>query len=173
MPAPRPGSHLRQMSNSSSIASSFAESAPGSFQAGSGIPSAHGSGLDLPASAEDTPGTGTPAIGTPSHEPMLNFRSLAAVIDNRDKDGHGDEHIENAEPLSPAEEEVKEPSPEGNRSRGDSGESSSSAPPPVYVESPPDGDEITPAPIVSREVDKKEIHNVNILDRGQEHEATQ
>ena len=136
----------------------------------------------------------TARSGTPPIEPMLNFRSLAAMIgDEEDKDiGRESEHIEHA--TDPAEEELKEPSPtgsprlspvasamEGNRSRGDSGESSSSAPPPIYVESPPgeDGDQITPAPqpqlIVGGhdDVDRKDITGVDIWDRGHAHEATQ
>jgi hypothetical protein len=172
--APRMTTHMRQLSNDSSVASSFADSAPGSLQAPSNLPSATGSGLDLPSSGAETPAPGT---STPSHEPMLNFRSLAAVIGNEDKQSAENDHIEHADP---AEEDLKEPSPtaspvvEGNRSRGDSGESSGSAPPPIYVEDASvDGDQITPAPIVSHDVDSKDIEKVNIWDHGHVREATQ
>lgn len=173
IPTPAPRLHERQLSNASSIASSFADSAPGSFQAGSSFPSASGSGLDLGTTPQDST-SGTPAVGTPSHEPMLNFRSLAAVIGNEDKASSSEnEHIENADLPSTAEE-VKEPSPEGNRSRGDSGESSGSAPPPIYVDTPPpEVDEITPAPVVHHDVDKKDIERVDVWDTGHTHEATQ
>jgi hypothetical protein len=118
---------------------------------------------------------------------MLNFRSLAAMIgDEEGKHGRDSDHIEHA--TSTVEEELKEPSPTGsprlspgtfdgaNRSRGDSGESSVSAPPPIYVETP-DGEDIDRIePVVDagvrHEVDKKEIGNVNVLQAAQ-HEATQ
>ena len=133
---------------------------------------------------------------------MINFGSLAAMIGDEDKPGrHGDEHIEDAAAAGTQstagdqlDEQFKEPSPttspdgslavsaEGNRSRGDSGESSGSAPPPIYVESAPsagedggDVDQIHPAPAgVVRDVDSKDIGNVNVLDRTvHAHEATQ
>lgn len=166
IPMPNSRSHARQLSSTSSLASSFVDSAPGSFRDTSNIPSASGSGLDL-SSGEN----GTPQVS----EPMLNFRSLAAMIGEEDK-GRESEHIEHA-PLEP------EPSPlsEANRKRGDSGESGSSAPPPIYVdEAPPpsaqkDEDEIqaVPQPRMAHDADSKHI-GVNVLDRGHGvHEATQ
>jgi hypothetical protein len=178
-PAPRISQHMRQISNASSVASSFADSLPGSLPAGSNLSSAAGSGIDLSSTPQDS---NTPLAGTPSHEPMLNFRSLAAVIGNEDKASNGNEHIEDSastDMTTRAEEELKEPSPtgspaiEGNRSRGDSGESSGSAPPPIYIEAAGDGDQITPAPIVSHEVDKKDLGQVDVWDRAHVHEATQ
>lgn len=146
------------------------------------MPSAGASGLDLSNSGEHR-------SSTPSNEPMFNFRSLATMINNEEGREGNTEHVENANTGLPAEEELKEPSPtgspriapiggtggattEGNRSRGDSGESSRSAPPPVYD---PDGDRITPAPtaVVVHDVDSKEIGNINILDHARMHEATQ
>lgn len=164
--------HARQLSSTSSLASSFVDSAPGSFRDTSNIPSASGSGLDLSSGENGTP---------QASEPMLNFRSLAAMIGEEDK-GRESEHIEHA-PLDP------EPGPlsEANRKRGDSGESSSSAPPPIYVdEAPPppaaqhggagDEDEIQAVPPQSRlvhDADSKHV-GVNVLDRGHGvHEATQ
>ena len=195
MPIPmlnRPSQHMRQLSNASSVASSCNDSSPGSLRADSNMPSATGSGLDVTSAGQDTSAPVTPAAGTSNLEPMLNFRSLAAMIGEEDKDGRESEHVEHAETGSKAEEELKEPSPtasprlspaassaEGNRSRGDSGESSGSAPPPIYVESPPteDGDQITPAPqaVLQHEVDRKDLGSVNVLDHGHAHahEATQ
>ena len=185
--------HLRQLSNASSVASSFGDSAPSSLRMDLNLPSASGSGLDVTAGAQDTSGyrSGTPPAGGNGLEPMLNFRSLAAMIGEEDK-GRESEHIEHAEPPSKAEEELKEPSPtgsprltagsvEGNRSRGDSGESSHSAPPPIYVEQPPNGngragdDEITPAPQpqLVHNVDQKHYGDINVLAHGHAHEATQ
>lgn len=191
IPTPSPRSpHFRHFSNASSAASSFVDSAPGSLRADSNFPSVNASGLDVAsggASVDATPHSGTPAAGTPGLEPMFNFRSLAAMIGDEETKARESEHIENAAPASKAEEELKEPSPtgspaagvDGNRSRGDSGESSSSGPPPIYVEHPPtensaDRDLITPAPrpVVHHDV-KKEFGRVDVLDQGHVHEATQ
>ncbi|KAK5169660.1 SNF1-interacting protein [Saxophila tyrrhenica] len=171
---PRISQHMRQLSNASSIASSNADSPPNSLPATS-------SGLDLSTTPQDSPAP------TPSHEPMLNFRSLAAVIGNdgtendSEKTDAENEHIEHAPPTA-AESELKEPSPtgsprvtavEGNRSRGDSGESSGSAPPPIYVEAPEaQGDQITPAPTVVRHGGDEKVGEVGMWD-GRVHEATQ
>lgn len=184
---PRVSPHMRQLSNTSSAASSLDDSAPGSLRADSNFPSAGASNLDIPSGGQES-GSITPASGTPGLEPMLNFRSLAAMIgDEEGKDGRENEHIEHA--GSSAEEEVKEPSPAGsprispvaggvevaNRSRGDSGESSHSAPPPIYVENPEgeDVDRIEPVAesALRHEVDKKEFGNVNVVHEVQ-HEAT-
>ena len=178
--------HQRQASNASSIASSYVESAQGSFRYTSNIPSASGSGLDI--------SNNNSASGTPSTEPMLNFRSLAAMIGEEDK-SHGNEHIEHAPPAPEAASQTLAPplppvssfSLELNRKRGDSGESSASSPPPIYVEESPnehehppgidgnlDDDRITPAPqrrLVS-DVDQKHA-GINVLDEGRTHEATQ
>ncbi len=180
-PGPPTSHHMRQLSNASSFASSFADSTHGSLPAGSTIPSATASGLDLAGTPHES-AAAHPPTSTPSHEPMINFRSLAAVIGNEDGKAHNsNEHIEHASPTK-AEEELKEPSPtgsprvgavEGNRSRGDSGESSASAPPPIYVEEPTDGDQITPAPVVRHTGDEKDLGQVGIWDRERVHEATQ
>lgn len=185
--------HQRQISNASSVASSLGGD---SSAFPSNLPSAGGSGVDLPASAHDsTTASGTPPTNTTNLEPMLNFRSLAAVIGEEDKPGHESEHIEHAAgddtTTSKAEADLKEPSPpgslraeasvDGNRSRGDSGESSHSAPPPIYVEHPPHAngegggdEEITPAPPrLVRDVDSKDINRVDVVDHGRAHEATQ
>lgn len=186
IPTPSQGHHPHQLSNVSSGASSFVDSAPGSFREDSNMPSASGSGLDLSSGANGTPQAG---------EPMLNFRSLSAAIEEEDRDKHREsEHIERVQESatpSPGEKSERESQQqdqqrlhpaeaEGNRKRGDSGESSSSVPPPIYVEEPPkrggDEDEIQIAPAPERhlvsDVDQKHA-GVNVLSDGQHHEATQ
>ncbi|KAK0944452.1 SNF1-interacting protein [Friedmanniomyces endolithicus] len=191
IPTPRSRSHLRQLSNASSAASSFVDSAPNSLRTTSG------------AHLDNTPGAQgdyTPPAGTtPSTEPMFNFRSLAAMVGEEESKARESEHIEHAAaaaidttPSTKPPEELKQlnphpphaPSPPApaaaapgiqlyNRSRGDTGESSASAPPPIYVEHPPPltpgveagGDQILPAPLAAlvHEVDRKEYGDVRML----------
>lgn len=101
--APEKPSHLRQMSNASSPASSFMESAQGSLR--NGI-HAHGSSSTL--DSPDVSGNninqqngGTPdggdSNGNASSEPMFNFQSLAAMIGKEDGEGDKEDaarHIE-------------------------------------------------------------------------------
>ncbi|KAK4493857.1 hypothetical protein PRZ48_015042 [Zasmidium cellare] len=185
--------HLRQLSNASSAASSFVESpTPGSLRAESNMPNA--SGLDVTAGAQQldggsnlSSGAVTPAAAATNNEPMFNFRSLAAMIGEEDK-AEKNEHIEHAGDNHTSNE-LRESSPTNspssllvddtthNRSRGDSGESSSSAPPPIYIEghraeSEKDAeDEISPAPGVRHELDQKEFGrvNVDVAAQGQMH----
>ena len=196
-------SHLRQFSNASSAASSFVDTLPGSIPV-----SGSASNIDLTPGSQNqsqdaspylTPGLGT----TPTQEPMFNFRSLAAMIgeeESGDKPRMEGEHIEHAPPepsttttttttttTNTAEEEVKEPSPspepslqvDGTRSRGDSGESSSTAPPPIYVEHPPTPgvDSIEQAAPLEemglvREADKKDYRDVEVVSHEPAREAT-
>lgn len=193
--------HLRETSNVSSAASSFIDSAPGSFKtADSNLPSGPAS-VDV-TSAPQIDGTANTRSATPpgahTGESMFNFRSLAAMVDEDKAGADSSQHLEHAPFPSKAEEDLKEPSPtgsprlaaavlpvtiDGNRSRGDSGESSSSAPPPVYIEpaSPTqaapayaEGEEITPVPTHAhqqiRDSDVKEHHSVEILTHGREAE---
>ncbi|TID24790.1 hypothetical protein E6O75_ATG03995 [Venturia nashicola] len=92
---------LRQLSNASSSASSFQESGgegSSSFEA-----SPNTSGIQVGR----LPTEDAPVSESPGTEPMFNFRSLAAVIGNEDKDPSGNmvTHIEDASaqasPLSP------------------------------------------------------------------------
>lgn len=200
IPMPTTRHHLRQLSAASSAASSIVDSPAGSFGA---EPASVGGGLDVARGArENSPfrSATPPESGVGSLEPMLNFRSLAAMVGTEDK-ARETEHLEDVpawDPVLKAEEELREPSttasPAGglevdraSRSRGDSGESSSSAPPPIYVERvadhttrPPgpheDGDEITPAPPpagMMHGVDNKFEADMEVLDHGHGHEATQ
>lgn len=195
MPSPR-SPHIRQLSNASSAASSFVESPYGSVRGDSNLPSGNGSNLDVTAGGLDGSPMLMPTGGSnPTIEPMFNFRSLAAMIGEEDK-VRENEHIETAGPIiSKAEEELKEPSPtgsprvvplagvDGNRSRGDSGDSSASPPPPIYVEAPvgdknivlddTGSDQITqaPPPRPVPDVEKKGYDEscVNVLDHGHGH----
>lgn len=91
-------SHLRQMSNVSSEASSFVEGSGQSF-AGSSTPPGGGAGMDS----------------------MFNFRSLAAAMIGDEEKGEDSAHVENAgSPGRPGSfEEIGEPSPaESSEKRG-------------------------------------------------------
>lgn len=121
---------------------------------------------DRDDSASHTPGLGAePESGTdtPPAEPNFNFRSLAAMIGEEDEiegrssksEGNGDEHIEHAALPVPQAATLTP-----GRGRGDSGESSSSAPPPNYLSTTSipdakldsgddDDDAIRPVPIES------------------------
>ena len=98
---PQKPSHLRQISNASSSASSYVESVPGSLKnglAGSSSSleaSPNASGLHIPPrdTVSNVPGSATPGGGAGT-EPMFNFRSLAAMIDDEEKDDTS-VHIEN------------------------------------------------------------------------------
>lgn len=88
-------SHLRTLSNASSSSSSIDESNQGSLTSefhGQGSPfnvSPNASGVNIPSggSAQDTYISGTPPGGGAGIEPMLNFRSLAAMVGEDDKSG--------------------------------------------------------------------------------------
>jgi hypothetical protein len=93
-------SHLRQMSNTSSSASSSIDSAAGSLRNGihafEGSPNASGLSLGYSHAAYDHPDSfrsATPPGGGTGTEPMFNFRSLAAVIGDEEKEAEA-HHIE-------------------------------------------------------------------------------
>ncbi|KAI9746691.1 MAG: SNF1-interacting protein [Claussenomyces sp. TS43310] len=115
--APEKPSHLRQMSNASSPASSFIESVPGSIRNGfhgssSSFDSPSASGTHLCGATPDNDGSG----GTPGTESMFNFRSLAAMIDREDEREKEDET-----------QHVEHPNVENRSQSQDFGESSMSA----------------------------------------------
>lgn len=137
---PQRRQHLRQLSSTSSLASSLGDSTAGSLHAESPSPSP--SGLDgFQGSRDGSPfRSGTPSGPAGSLEPMLNFQSLAAMIGNEGKAAHGQhlEHSHDAEKLAKAEEDLKGHSPAASpapsvmldsprRNRGDSAGSSLSA----------------------------------------------
>ncbi|KAH7403421.1 hypothetical protein BKA64DRAFT_641409 [Cadophora sp. MPI-SDFR-AT-0126] len=97
--APDKPSHLRQMSNASSPASSFVESVPGSLRndfnthgSSSTIDSPNASGINLAA------GTGTDG-GDAGPDSLFNFQSLATMISKDSKEDKEDaaRHIEHLE----------------------------------------------------------------------------
>ncbi|KAM0720675.1 hypothetical protein Q7P37_004812 [Cladosporium fusiforme] len=162
MPSPL---QQKEPSNTSSTASSFNDSTAQSPEG----PSAGGSALDVstPDGGADTPQT--------SPEPLLNFRSLAAMIGEEEEKNLArkqSEHIEDADQPRP----VNDAQATLRRNRGDSGESSSSSqpPPPSYSSDTKAGDEdeIQPLPRVVPDVESKNAVDVNVLDRSHGYEAT-
>lgn len=164
--------HLRQVSTASSAASSVADSTPAaSLREGSSFGvSPNASGVDVSAPSDG---------GNPGSEPMFNFRSLAAMIGEEEKAGA--DHVEHVEDVGAKDLNGSTRPPnqaaflrDGTRSRGDSGESSSSAPPPTYVDG---SDEITPANAQGTTslgaMDQKHYGDVRILNAAQRNEATQ
>lgn len=139
--------HGRHFSNTSSIASSVVDSGPNSYHRGSNLAASPNAGS---VNLEGESGTPEHQSGTPSNgaglEPMFNFRSLAAMIGDEDKGRNTGEHLEFLD--AGAQESYQTPRKlsiasssreiDGNRSRGDSGKSSSSSAlsePPFYAES--------------------------------------
>jgi chromatin remodeling complex protein RSC6 len=114
--APDRPSHLRQMSNASSPASSFNESIPSSLR-NDPHPRGSSSTLDTQNSPNgNTVGNrssvheGGDSNGSAGSEPMFNFQSLAAMIGNEDGDkADATKHIEHGEsgetPVMGAQEE--------------------------------------------------------------------
>ena len=99
---PRGGSHLRQMSNASSIGSSLADTPSGSYNE-QGFLGPDGSHMQAGSRSDE---------GDAAHEPMFNFRSLAELVGVNIEDGsaHPDEAGESGEspsgrPLSQVKEE--------------------------------------------------------------------
>ena len=90
------------MSNASSPASSFIESLPGSLRnhlhahgSSSTLDSPNASGTNLTAHSGSTPDGGDTS-GSAGIEPMFNFQSLTAMINNEDEKADK-EHVENAD----------------------------------------------------------------------------
>ncbi|KAI9741698.1 MAG: SNF1-interacting protein [Cirrosporium novae-zelandiae] len=100
---PSKPSHLRQMSNASSSASSFVDSGPASSREEfKNTPrlSLDGSGIKIPishpSSIHESISSGTPPGGGAGTEPMFNFQSLAAMIgdDEKAEESPSCEHFE-------------------------------------------------------------------------------
>jgi len=170
--------HTRQFSDASSIASSFnGSSAAGSIRNDSTFSSAMASGLDVSSPAAGAVAghttSGAPLAAASGLEPMLNFRSLAAMVGDEDKtDEQGHDHIENtgtaeSKPLDPTSD-----AQDGGDSHMPNGDS-----PPVY-DADGDDDQITPAAGpkdmgVVHGVDSKEIVDGEFFSRVHTSEATQ
>lgn len=89
-PQPIPRAFPRHMSDASSLASSYNDSAPGSYTNGHSFdPSPNPSGHNLPI------GQGQDASGSLGSEPMFNFQSLGAMMGKEElAHGHGSQHVE-------------------------------------------------------------------------------
>jgi hypothetical protein len=142
LPLPTPLQNSAPVTSASSVASSL---------------------TDRDDSAAHTPGLGADAdsgTDTPPAEPNFNFRSLAAMIGEEDEiEGRSSKSEGNGEHIEHASLPVPQTTLTPGRGRGDSGESSSSAPPPNYLsttsipdaklDSQDDDDAIRPVPIES------------------------
>ncbi|KAH6606127.1 hypothetical protein Trco_005280 [Trichoderma cornu-damae] len=104
-PPSRGGSHLRQMSNASSLGSSLADSPSGSYS---------GQGLAGPDATkrQSTGNRSDSGDGEMESEPMFNFRSLAEIVGVNLDDGSATHQVEagdgSARPLTQVKEEDKE-----------------------------------------------------------------
>ncbi|KAI1759804.1 hypothetical protein GGR53DRAFT_470945 [Hypoxylon sp. FL1150] len=180
---PRGASHLRQMSNASSVSSSGVDSMPGSYTGkgqGADAENPRSSGLSLPARSDDGDHSNS--------EPMFNFRSLAEMVgvpidgaqspDDQDispggkaaeaEEGHG-EHIEHAPgPIPPKEGEKKDlPKLQKHESAqiSEEGAGGSLSPPQLMIT--PE----TPAPINDDTEESKQLGHIGMAERT--HEVTQ
>jgi hypothetical protein len=144
------GQPQAQPISTSPLTSTLPLSVPATAAAWTSTSSGASSLTDRDESAAPSPGQGVEAeTETPPPEPFLNFRSLTAMIGEEDrlegsaKPAEEGEHIEHAPPFTLVQ----------GRGRGDSGESSSSAPLPTYYpssipkQSVDDDDQIRPVPI--------------------------
>ncbi|KAI0173114.1 hypothetical protein GGR52DRAFT_373463 [Hypoxylon sp. FL1284] len=182
--APRGASHLRQMSNASSVSSSGLDSMPGSYTnkgLGADAEDPRSSGLSLAGRSEDGDHSNT--------EPLFNFRSLAEMVgvpidgeaelpDDQDaspgskasegEEAHG-EHIEHAPaPALPTENEKTElpkletqGSSQATEERVEEG-----IPPPQLMVTPE-----TPAPVNDDAEESKQLGHIGMEERT--HEVTQ
>ncbi|KAI1271926.1 hypothetical protein F5Y07DRAFT_326698 [Xylaria sp. FL0933] len=176
---PRGSSHLRQMSNASSISSSGIDSMPASYTGKSHADDPYGSALNLGEQSDQGE--------SPGLEPLFNFRSLAEVvgvsidgeddhadgntmnaenIKAKDYDGAHGEHVEHAISSSPNEaSEVK--------SDDESNHESKETTPQILAtpgESVPDVlvTPETPAPIDDDDENSKRLGHFNTRERSSE-----
>jgi hypothetical protein len=179
--SPRAGSHLRHMSNASSIGSSSADSPSGSYP-GQGLV-----GPDANAAKRQSMGNRSDSgDGETESEPMLNFRSLAEIVGVNIDDGSVINQTETTEgvgsSLPQVDEEKEEPgaehierslrvetsdmSKESTSNASDAANSSQSIPP--FLDTPELT--ITPdTPIVEDGAEDKQLGQSSVL----EHESTQ
>lgn len=186
-------SALRNLSNASSSASSFAESYQNSLRHDSQSnlapnsaygPSPNASGVSLSQGE-------TPPQGTPETEPMFNFQSLAeAITPEEGKDENAAQYIENVEETkpdtsnkAPATSDTATSSTQATTDPSEPlGESvmtlKPTPPAPILTVTNEDDDEITPAPRVevvpdNHSFDQKQYGDVSMVDRLGHHQATQ
>jgi hypothetical protein len=117
--APEKPSHLRQMSNASSPASSFIESVPGSLRnefhnhgSSSTLDSPTASGTNIADHSGETPEDGD-TNGNAGTESMFNFQSLAAMIGSEDNKEDREDAAKHIEYLSGGGESSRNTSEEG------------------------------------------------------------
>ncbi|OTA56682.1 hypothetical protein K449DRAFT_399408 [Hypoxylon sp. EC38] len=181
----RGSSHLRQMSNASSVSSSGVDSMPGSYSSknlGADPEDPRSSGLSLAARSEEG--------DSANSEPMFNFRSLAEMVgvpidgeahspDGEDlsssrkpadaEEAHG-EHVEHAaNPPNEKKEAKNEDRPnlqvhENNQTSQEKGEATTS--PPKLIITPE-----TPRPVNNDKEDSKQLGRIDAAERP--HEVTQ
>ncbi|KAF5006672.1 hypothetical protein FDECE_6964 [Fusarium decemcellulare] len=169
---PRQSSHLRQMSNASSVGSSAAGSPAGSYT-GEGYLGADGgprsSGLSLGAYSDD----GDRDAGSAGSEPMFNFSSLAQIVGANLEDGtvRRDDDTESPgstapypRPLSQVEEDDKEDA-EAEHVEGQPARTevvSHSLNPPAVMITPE-----TPAPTNDNEAEDKQLGHSKVATLAQ------
>ncbi|KAI1100779.1 hypothetical protein F4804DRAFT_33320 [Jackrogersella minutella] len=182
---PRGSSHLRQMSNASSVSSSGGDSMPGSY-----------TGKNLGTDADDPRSSGLSLAGrseegdSANSEPMFNFRSLAEMvgvpIDGESQSPGGEdlspgsksadaeeargEHIEHAmdhvaEKCEGNGEELPKPDSHENSQCSVEKKEESASPPRLMIT--PD----TPAPVDEDSENSKQLGHVDLAERP--HEVTQ
>jgi hypothetical protein len=118
--APEKPSHLRQMSNASSPASSFIESVPGSLRnefhahgSSSSLDLPNASGTNLARHSGDNPEGDDTSGSAAGLEPMFNFQSLAAMIGSEDNKEDREDAAKHIEYLSGGGESSRDRSEEG------------------------------------------------------------
>lgn len=161
---PRGGSHLRQISNASSVGSSLADSPSGSYQ-GQGFlgPDANprSSGLSLGGYSDD----GDRDAGSAGAEPMFNFSSLAQMVGanledgsvrRENSEGHETDSPSgapgNVRPLSQVKEEDKEDAEAEHVERSGQDASPGHLSTPALMITPE-----TPAPVSDLETEGKQL----------------
>jgi hypothetical protein len=147
-------SHLRQMSNASSVSSSILDSQHGSYTSPSHLHDPHGSGLSLGSrsgASEDGGDQDRDRDPSASTEPMFNFRSLAEVVGVSLEGEHAGRRLSQIE----AEREAKESSADlGAHDASTTTPPAASGPLPLpEVTITPD----TPAPVGDDEDDAKQL----------------
>lgn len=169
----RGSSHLRQMSNASSVSSSGVDSVPGSYGRGPGADAEdpRSSGLSLAARSEEGHHSDS--------EPMFNFRSLAEMVG---VPIDGDAQSPNGQDLSPGGKPTDAEEAHGEHiehatvpiiAKGsdkdlpklvtaESGQDGSAAPPQVMIT--PE----TPAPVNDGAEDSKQLGHVGMAERTRE-----
>ncbi|KAI8628533.1 hypothetical protein F5Y19DRAFT_438187 [Xylariaceae sp. FL1651] len=173
-------SHLRQMSNASSISSSGVDSLPGSYTGKNlSVEDPRASGLSLVAQSDQGDSV--------SPEPLFNFRSLAEVVGvsidgeggqpEHNNEGHGakpddhtEAHGEHVEHAVDSSTDVAEEKSNGvpvaeldNTAKDFQQEQEGSSSPPNVVVTP-----VTPAPVDDGQEDSKRLGHFGATERSQE-----